>query len=91
MIHFGGMLSFELHGGADSAKKLMTHLRLASLAASLGTVDSLIQLSSAMNYGFLDRAAQQKMTITEGLMRYSTGIEDTEDVLDDFDQALKKV
>jgi cystathionine beta-lyase/cystathionine gamma-synthase len=69
----------------------MTHLRLASLAASLGTVDSLIQLSSAMNYSFLDRAAQQKMTITEGLMRYSTGIEDTDDVLDDFDQALKKI
>ena len=91
MIHFGGMLSFELHGGADSAKKLMTHLRLASLAASLGTVDSLIQLSSAMNYSFLDRAAQQKMTITEGLMRYSTGIEDTDDVLDDFEQALASV
>ncbi|MBI5830343.1 MAG: PLP-dependent transferase [Chloroflexi bacterium] len=85
---FGGMISFELKGGAEAGKALIARLQLATLAASLGNVDSLIQLSAVMNYSRLSAADRARMNIPDGLIRYSTGIEDTADVLDDFDRAL---
>lgn len=88
---FGGMLAFELKGGADAAKKLLPLMRTAAIAASLGNVDSLIQLSSTMNYSSVPLDVQTRMGITPGLVRYSLGIEDTADILDDLDQALSKI
>jgi methionine-gamma-lyase len=91
MDPFGGMLAFELKGGADAAKKLLPLMRTAAIAASLGNVDSLIQLSSTMNYSSVPLDVQTRMGITPGLVRYSLGIEDTADILDDLDQALSKI
>ena len=90
MIHYGGMISFELKGGAPAAKALLKAMRLASTAASLGNVDSLIQLSAAMNYAFATPEERARLKISDGLIRYSVGIEEAADVLDDLDQALAK-
>ena len=66
-------------------------MRLATIAASLGNVDSLIQLSASMNYAKVPAADRARMKITDGLIRYSVGIEDTADVLDDLGNALDSV
>ncbi len=88
MEHFGGMVAFELRGGVEAAKQLLSRLRTATIAASLGNVDSLIQLSSAMNYNAVPLEIRTRMGVPPGLIRYSVGIEDTADILDDLDQAL---
>lgn len=88
MSQFGGMLAFELKGGAEAARKLLPLMRTATIAASLGNVDSLIQIASAMNYCAVPLDVQTRMGITPGLIRYSVGVEDTADILDDLEQAL---
>jgi methionine-gamma-lyase len=85
------MISFELKGGLPAGKRLIEAMRIATIAASLGNVDSLIQLSATMNYAKIPAADRARMKITDGLIRYSVGIEDTADVLDDLEQALAKV
>ena len=91
MSQFSGMISFELKGGLLAAKGLIENMRLATIAASLGNVDSLIQLSATMNYAKIPAADRARMKITDGLIRYSVGIEDTADVLDDLGNALDSV
>lgn len=91
MCQFSGMISFELKGGLQAGKRLIEAVRIATIAASLGNVDSLIQLSATMNYAKIPAADRARMKITDGLIRYSVGIEDTADVLDDLGNALDSV
>lgn len=86
---FGSMLSFELHGGESAALAFMPKLRLATFAVSLGNVDSLIQHPASMTHLFVPRETRLALGITDGLMRFSAGIEDTADLLDDVEQALQ--
>lgn len=85
---FGSMLSFELHGGEAAALAFMPKLRLTTFAVSLGNVDSLIQHPASMTHLFVPRETRLKLGITDGLMRFSVGIEDPTDLLDDLAQAL---
>jgi len=88
---FGGMISFELKGGYDAGVKLMESLRLITLAISLGNVDSLIQHPASMTHGTVPREERLKTGLTDGLVRFSVGIENCEDLIADLNQALEKV
>lgn len=88
MQPFGAMLSFELKGGMDAGKRLLENLRIATLAVSLGNVDTLIQHPASMTHASVPRPKRLEQGISDGLIRLSIGIEDEEDLLEDFDRAL---
>jgi methionine-gamma-lyase len=88
---FGGMMSFELKGGYDAGVKLLEGLKLITLAVSLGNVDSLIQHPSSMTHSAVPREERLATGLTDGLVRFSVGIENTEDLIADLDQALEAV
>jgi cystathionine gamma-synthase len=85
MSDFGGMVSFTLKSGVDVAKKVCESTSVFTLAESLGGVESLIELPSAMTHLSV---AGSLLEPPEGLIRLSVGIEDLEDLIDDLAQAL---
>jgi cystathionine beta-lyase/cystathionine gamma-synthase len=87
---FGAMISFDL-GSLDAARKLLNHVRLCSLAESLGGVETLISHPALMTHASVPAELQQQIGITQGLVRLSVGIEDVEDLIADLDQALAGV
>lgn len=88
MDGFGSMISFELKGGLKAGKILMDNVKVAILAVSLGGVETLIQHPASMTHSKVPAEAKIKAGITDGLVRYSVGIEDVEDIIDDLDQGL---
>jgi methionine-gamma-lyase len=88
MLSGGGMMAFELKGGFDSGVALMNHVRVSTLAVSLGNVDSLISHPASMTHSNVSPEARLEMGITDGLVRYSVGIENVEDIIADLEQAL---
>lgn len=88
MLAYGGMISFELKGGLEAGKALMNHVKMMTLAVSLGNVDTLIQHPASMTQSSVDRPTRLKTGITDGLVRLSVGVENIADILADFDQAL---
>ncbi len=84
----GTMISFGLKGGHNSGTILMDNVKIATLAVSLGGVESLIQHPASMTHAGVSKENLLKANITDGLVRYSVGIEDVEDLLADLDQAL---
>jgi len=88
MSGFGSMISFELTGGFAAGRQLMNNVRLATLAVSLGGVESLIEHPASMTHASMSREAREAAGFTDGLVRYSVGIEDVEDLIADLDQAL---
>lgn len=91
MKDFGAMLCFELKGGFDAGKTLMNNVKLALLAVSLGGVESLIQHPASMTHAGVDEDNRIKAGITPGLVRFSVGIEDVDDIIEDLSQALDKI
>jgi methionine-gamma-lyase len=87
---FGGMLSFELRGGLAAGKRLMQSLRLCALAVSLGNVDSMIQHPATMTHHSVPREERLRLGIGDGLVRFSVGIEDIADILDDLARGLER-
>jgi methionine-gamma-lyase len=87
MSGFGAMISFELKGGLDAGRRLMDRVRLATLAVSLGGVETLIEHPASMTHAGIPRDEREKAWITDGLVRYAVG-EDPEDLIDDLRQAL---
>jgi len=88
MRGFGGVLSFSVRGGLPAIKRFLPKLRYAHLAANLGCVETVVgppQVTSHVECTAEERAAAG---IPEGLVRYSTGIEDVEDLIGDLEQAL---
>jgi methionine-gamma-lyase len=88
MHAYGGMLSFELKGGMEAGIQLMERVKLATLAVSLGMVDTLIEHPASMTHGPVAKADRLKQGITDGLVRLSVGIENLADILTDLEQAL---
>jgi methionine-gamma-lyase len=84
----GSMISFEMKGGLPAGVQLMNRVRLATLAVSLGGVESLIEHPASMTHAGLSRAERLEAGITDGLVRYSVGIEDPADLIRDLEQAL---
>lgn len=87
---FGAMISFDL-GPVEKAKAFLNHVKLCSLAESLGGVETLISLPALMTHSSIPREIQEQIGITEGLVRLSVGIEDVEDLIADLAQALDKI
>jgi methionine-gamma-lyase len=88
MSGFGSMISFGLKGGYDTGKFLMDNVHLATLAVSLGGVETLIQHPASMTHAGVSKEDKLAANITDGLVRYSVGIEDVEDLINDLKQAL---
>jgi methionine-gamma-lyase len=84
----GAMVSFEVKGGLDGARRLYDRLRLIARAASLGDVTSLMTHPATFSHGKLSDLERRRAGITDGLMRLSVGIEDAGDLVDDLKQAL---
>lgn len=91
MKGFGTMLSFELKGGFDAGKTVMNNVEVALLAVSLGGVETLIQHPASMTHSKVSHDSKLKAGITDGLVRYSVGIENVEDLIEDLKQALDKI
>jgi cystathionine beta-lyase/cystathionine gamma-synthase len=87
---FGGMLSFELVGGVEAADRLISRTSLPTLAPSLGGVESLITRPATTSHSGLSPEERMAAGISEGLIRLSVGIESTDDLIEDFDEALKQ-
>ncbi|MBK7214618.1 MAG: aminotransferase class I/II-fold pyridoxal phosphate-dependent enzyme [Bacteroidales bacterium] len=87
----GCMISFELKGGLKAGKVLMDNVKLAVLAVSLGGVETLIQHPASMTHSKVSAEGKEKAGITDGLVRFSVGIEDLSDIMHDLDQALAKI
>lgn len=91
MTGFGSMLSFGLKGGLEAGRKLMDNVKLAVLAVSLGGVETLIQHPASMTHAGLPKEKREAAEITDGLVRFSVGIENVEDIIADLEQALSFV
>jgi methionine-gamma-lyase len=91
MRGFGSMISFEVKGGLDAITKMFDSLELIKLATSLGGVDTIATIPSISTHGGLSKEEQLKVGITEKLVRASIGIEDSEDLENDFNNALSKI
>jgi len=91
MTGFGAMMSFGLKGGFEAGKKLMDNVHLALLAVSLGGVETLIQHPASMTHAAVSAENKLKAGITDDLVRFSVGIEDVEDIIEDLRQALDKI
>lgn len=89
MDDFGGMLSFELKEGSD-LKAFIESLQLITLAESLGSVESLIEVPSIMTHGAIPHEIRLKDGIKDELIRLSVGIEDVNDLIADLKQALAR-
>jgi cystathionine beta-lyase/cystathionine gamma-synthase len=85
---FGGMLSFEMKDGPDSADAFLRKLRIPIIAPSLGGIESLAMRPAASSHAWMSPAARARLGITDSLIRISVGIEALEDLIEDFDQAL---
>jgi cystathionine gamma-synthase len=91
MRGFGGIMSFALDGNYDMVKKFLTTLKLVHLAASLGSVSSLAGPPRTTSHVELTEEQRKLLGIPESLIRYSVGIENVDDLLQDLEQALGKL
>jgi cystathionine gamma-synthase len=91
MRGFGGMLSFSVHGGLDAIKVFLPKLRFAHRAANLGCVETVVGPPSATSHVECSVEERAAAGIPEGLVRYSTGIEDVADLLADLEQSLASI
>lgn len=85
---FGGIVSFEMKGGVDPAERFLSKLTVPVVAVSLGGAESLIIRPAAAIHGELSPEERASSGITDGLIRFSVGLEEEEDLLADLDQAL---
>ena len=91
MRGFGSMISFELKGGMEAGRRLMDTVKVATLAVSLGGVETLIEHPASMTHASISPEDRQAAGFSDGLVRYSVGIEDVEDLMADLRQALDAV
>ena len=85
------MITFEMAGGFEAGQILMNSVKLCQLAVSLGGVETLIQHPASMTHFSMGKEARAIGGITEGLVRFSVGIENVNDIIGDLEQALEKV
>ncbi|QED37506.1 PLP-dependent transferase [Antarcticibacterium arcticum] len=90
MKGFGGMLSFELNEGLD-ASRFQKELQLIKSSMSLAGVESTILSPTLTSHALLTAEEREKQGIKDGLLRFSVGIEEKQDLINDIEQALKKL
>ena len=86
----GATIAFGLKGGLEAGRTVMDNVRLATLAVSLGGVESLIEHPASMTHAGMSREQREDSGITDGLVRYSVGIESVDDLIADLAQALRE-
>ncbi len=87
---FGGMVSFDV-GSLSAARVVLESVKLCTLAESLGGVETLISHPATMTHASVDAEKRERLGITDGLVRISVGLEDTDDIIADLDQALERI
>jgi len=88
MTAFGGVLSFMLKGDFEAVRTFLPHLRYAHRAANLGAVETIVGPPATTSHVECSPEERAAMGIPEGLVRYSVGIEDVDDLIADLEQAL---
>lgn len=91
MDGFGSMIAIGVEGGLEGGKIVMNHVRLFTLAVSLGGVESLIEHPASMTHAGIPQQEREAAGIVDELVRISAGCEDFEDLRDDLDQALCRI
>lgn len=89
MSGFGGMMTFDIKGGIEAARKFLKTVRVFSCAESLGGVESLIEHPAIMTHASVPKETRDVLGISDGLIRISVGIEDAQDLIEDLASALK--
>ena len=84
----GTIVSFEVAGGVEAARRVVESTKLIQLAVSLGAVESLIEIPALMSHGSYAPEARRAVGIADGLVRLSVGLEAFEDLRDDLASAL---
>ncbi len=87
----GSMISFEVKGGLKAGEQLMDEVEVATLAVSLGGVETLIQHPASMTHASMKEENRKEAGITNGLVRYSVGCEDVEDLKEDLEKGFEAV
>jgi cystathionine beta-lyase/cystathionine gamma-synthase len=88
---FGGVLSFRLRGGAPAAESLLAAVTLPSVAPSLGSVETLITIPARTSHAGMTQEDRERIGVTDDLVRVSCGIEDAQDLVDDFARAFERI
>lgn len=88
MDGFGAIVSFEVSGGLEAAKRVVNNMHLFQLAVSLGDCETLVQLPAAMTHRGYDHARLAEFGLTESMIRISVGLEDIEDILAELNDIL---
>ena len=91
MSGFGGMMSIVLDTNLEGVNKFLSHLKIFTLAESLGGVESLIEHPAIMTHASIEKKIRDSLGISDSLLRLSVGIEDVEDIIDDLNQALDTI
>ena len=86
---FSGILSFEMKGGVAAVERFFDRLQLPVIAPSLGGIETLVTRPATTSHSGLSPAERKAMGIADGLVRVSIGIENTDDLIEDFRQALE--
>lgn len=84
----GGMLAFEVSGGYEHALHVMNTVRLCALAESLGATETIITHPASMTHVMMSKEQRAAIGLTDGLIRFSVGLEDADDIIADLEQAL---
>ena len=87
----GGMVTFEVEGSGDDARRVSEAMRLFKLATSLGGVESLVSIPVLTSHAMISAEQRAKMGVTEQMVRLSVGIENADDLIADLEQALEAV
>src|SRR5436190_19420557 len=87
---FGSMVAFDV-GSLEAARTVLESVKVCTLAESLSGVETLICHPATMTHASVDQEKRNRLGITDGLVRISVGIEDTDDIVADLDQALKQI
>ncbi len=87
-LGYGAVVSFDV-GSGEKAKKLLSKVRIPLVAVSLGAVESILSYPAMMSHASMPKEVRLLRGITDGLVRYSVGLEDIEDIIEDLEQALR--
>ena len=84
----GGMMAFDLEGGRPAVQRMMSRFQLVVFAASLGGVETTISYPEITSHRSLTPEERAALGVTPGTVRCSVGIEDTDDIIEDFAHAI---
>lgn len=91
MSDFGGMVSFEVKGGKAAGMKFCNSLKLCTVAVSLGDAETLVEHPASMTHSTYSEADLKAAGISAGLIRFSAGLENPEDIIADLEQAFAQI